>query len=67
LGAANGFSKAAGVLQPAFLNPPEEFTFISDFLVALEKLIRIAASGFRKASCSSPAALENLFATPQRL
>jgi hypothetical protein len=27
--------------------------------------VRIAAGGFRKARCSSPAALENLFVAPQ--
>jgi hypothetical protein len=44
-------------MQLAFLNPPGEFTFIQDFQAPLEKLIRIEAGGFRKASCSSPAAL----------
>jgi hypothetical protein len=51
----SGFSKAAGELQPTFLNLPGEFTFIKDFQAALEKPVRIGS--FRKASCSSPAAL----------
>jgi hypothetical protein len=53
----SGFSKATDELQPAFLNPHGEFLFILNFQAALEKPVRIPAGGFKKASCSSLAAL----------
>jgi hypothetical protein len=37
------------------------------FLSGFKKAPRIAAAGFRKPVCSSPAALENLSAAPQWL
>jgi hypothetical protein len=51
MGATNRFSEAAWELQMAFLKPPEECTQFP--------------GGFRKAICSSHAALEQLLALQQ--
>jgi hypothetical protein len=62
------FCTATRELQTAFLKKPSgQWTSISDFHAALEKPVGKVAAGFRKASCSSHAASQNLFAATHRL
>jgi hypothetical protein len=56
LGAAAGFSK-----------PAKGIYIYLRFSSGLRKSSKNSSRGFRKATCSSPAALENLFAASQRL